>query len=176
MGNTVYILKGTENDKIALSKKAYDFVNSFAQRKFGTVEGLEMVTLENGKPYFKNYPDFHFNISHSKLFLAIAFSDSPVGVDIEEIRDVNLQIANRYFSENERQFVKDIESFFYVWTRKEAYLKRTGDGLRTCLSALDVLDDKNIKTFNMKDYIVSVCSDHAEDFTLITEENFCGRP
>lgn len=36
----------------------------------------------HGKPYLLNYPDVHFNISHSGEYVACAVADSPVGVDI----------------------------------------------------------------------------------------------
>lgn len=167
MTRTVYILKCGETDKKAISKKAYDFVISKAKELIKTDDNLEICTDENGKPYFKKHPDFHFNISHSEDIIAVAMSSAPVGVDIEKLRDVNPKIAERHFTEKEKSYVKTNADFFYVWTRKEAYLKKTGVGLRQSLSSFCVLEDNNIKTFIMKDCIVSVCGDNAKDFSLI---------
>ncbi len=167
MTNTLYVLKCEEKDKKAISKKAYDFVICLAKENFGAENELEIVADENGKPYFKNHPDFYFNISHSGDLIAVAFSSSPVGVDIEKLRDANLKIAERRFTDKEKQFIKNNLDFFYVWTRKEAYLKRTGKGLRQSLSTFSVLDENTIKTFKADDYIVSVCGDNAKDFSLI---------
>lgn len=167
MTHTVYVLKFEEKNKKAISKKAYDFVISKASELLNTNANLEICADENGKPYFKNRPDFHFNISHSGNLIAVAFSSSPVGVDIEKLRDANLKIAKRYFSSEEKDYVKNYQDFFYVWTRKEAYLKRTGTGLRQSLSSFSVLDNNTIKTFKADDYIVSVCDDNAKDFSLM---------
>lgn len=167
MRNAVYILRCGETDKSRVSQKAYDFVASLAKKQLFTDCVLKISADKNGKPYFKNHPQFHFNISHSKDIIAVAVSSAPVGVDAEKLRDANLKIAERRFTETEKAFVKTNEDFFYVWTRKEAYLKKTGKGLRQSLSSFCVLEDTNIKTFIMSDCIVSVCGDNAKDFSLI---------
>lgn len=167
MRNAVYILRCGETDKSRVSQKAYDFVASLAKKQLFTDCVLKISADENGKPYFKNHPQFHFNISHSKDIIAVAVSSAPVGVDVEILRDVNLKIAERRFTEKEKDFVITNEDFFYVWTRKEAYLKKTGKGLRQSLSSFCVLDETNIKTFIMRECIVSVCGDDDKDFILI---------
>lgn len=167
MRDAVYILRCSETDKKHISQKAYDFVACLAKKQLSADCDLEISADENGKPYFKKHPDFHFNISHSEDIIAVAMSSAPVGVDIEKLRDVNPKIAERHFTEKEKSYVKTNADFFYVWTRKEAYLKKTGVGLRQSLSSFCVLEDNNIKTFIMKDCIVSVCGDNAKDFSLI---------
>lgn len=164
MKNCIYIF--TVNRK-TVSKKAREFVLKISKDELGINKNPSFAFLENGKPYLKEYPDFHFNISHSDDLVAVAFSNTPVGVDIEKLRDVNLKIAKRYFAEDEKQFVKDSESFFYVWTRKEALLKQTGEGIRKELSSFSVLENKNIKTIKQDNYILSVCSVNAESFTVL---------
>jgi len=93
-----------------------------------------------GKPYFKNTDGLFFSISHSFPHYAAAVSDKPVGIDIEKIRDVNLNISQRMFTENEKEYVgNDTVRFFEVWTKKEAYSKFTGKGLGEKFSSFDVL-------------------------------------
>lgn len=95
---------------------------------------------ETGKPFFKDVNDLYFNISHSFLSYAVAISDSPIGIDIEVIREVNLKIAERMFTENEKEYVgNDTVRFFEIWTKKEAYSKFTGKGLGEKFSSFDVL-------------------------------------
>ena len=50
-----------------------------------------------GKPYLSDYPEFHFNVSHSCKYLVVLVSNQPVGVDIEKIDNPNLNIAHRFF-------------------------------------------------------------------------------
>ena len=88
-----------------------------------------------GKPFFRNAPGIHFNISHSSTKVAVAFSDSEVGCDIEEITDIDLAVAERFFNRDEYEAImslKDEErcsAFFRCWTMKESYMKATGMGM-----------------------------------------------
>ncbi len=92
----------------------------------------------NNKPYFKDYPDIRFSISHSGDLVVLAMTDTEIGIDIEEIKERNYQpIVSRQFTEGERAEVNDLNGFLSVWTRKEAYLKLTGEGL-SGLSGSDV--------------------------------------
>jgi 4'-phosphopantetheinyl transferase len=86
-----------------------------------------------------------FNISHSGDLGIIAVANGiEIGIDIEQIReDFPIgEIANRFFSPQEQQYLRNshnpIKSFFMLWTRKEAYIKGTGDGLNARLDGIDV--------------------------------------
>ena len=69
-----------------------------------------------------------------------------IGVDVEQVRrDFDLEgIARRFFSAHEQQQLagladeKKPEAFFRCWTRKEAYIKATGEGLSLPLHQFDV--------------------------------------
>jgi len=122
---------------------------------------------DHGKPYFENFPDFHFNISHSGKYVAVAFSKKEIGVDIEAVRDVNLKIAGRFFTEQEKEFAKNAQAFFCVWTRKEAYVKKTGCGISIPLNSFESLENEKIKTYETRDFTLSVCCDETENFEII---------
>lgn len=117
-----------------------------------------------GKPYIKGYPDFHFNISHTKNAIAIAISDYPVGVDVERIRKVEFKIADRFFASLECQYINPPttgadQRFFEIWTKKEAYVKWIGKGLVQPLNSFDVTSyelKERIRTEVNDGYIVSV--------------------
>jgi len=88
----------------------------------------------------------HFNISHSGGIALFAISGRRIGVDVEQIRHDfdTAAIAERFFSTHERKQLAALpldeqhEAFFRCWTRKEAYIKATGDGLSLPLSQFDV--------------------------------------
>lgn len=80
----------------------------------------------------------HFNLSHAGPLALYAFSrDAAVGVDIEQVRDIPdmESIANSCFSPEEKACVARLSgeprrrAFFQAWTRREALLKASGDGL-----------------------------------------------
>lgn len=167
MKNLIYYFETKGLNKDRISEIGYDFVFKIAKDEYGLKEPPTLSLSENGKPYFKDLPDFHFNISHSKNLLAIAFSNAPVGVDIEKHREINLRIAERYFCETEKQYVNDPVSFFYVWTRKEAYLKKSGDGIKKRLDSFCVLNDPKIKTYTFEGFTLSVCSKASAEFKIL---------
>jgi 4'-phosphopantetheinyl transferase len=83
-----------------------------------------------------------FNLSHSGDLAVCAIATAgPIGIDIERVRAMNdaAGLARRYFAAAEVAVwesltVEDqVAAFFRCWTRKEAYLKALGDGLRAPL-------------------------------------------
>jgi 4'-phosphopantetheinyl transferase len=104
----------------------------------------------SGKPELapdQNPQQLRFNVSHSAQMALIAVSVRwRLGVDIERVReDVNVrELSERYFSERERHSLRSlpesmlVQAFFACWTRKEAFLKATGDGLGFPLSDFSV--------------------------------------
>jgi 4'-phosphopantetheinyl transferase len=103
-----------------------------------------------GKPRLN--PTMHasglrFNISHSADQAIIALTaNRDLGVDVERIRPMEnyRSLAERYFSEFEATELLrlpdevQLASFFWTWTRKEAYLKARGTGLTERLRNFDV--------------------------------------
>jgi len=119
---------------------------------------------KNGKPFLLSYPEFQFNISHTRNAIAVAISNSEIGVDIESIKPNDLAIANRFFTLSEQDYITSHDNpdyaFYEVWTKKEAYIKYIGTGLSTPLNSFDVLDNQiksMFQTFATKTYIISTC-------------------
>ena len=89
----------------------------------------------------------HFNLSHSNDVVLIAGNrQAALGVDVERVRFVPEadQIAAKFFSPQECAVLNAIpeerkmEAFFHCWTRKEAYLKATGEGIADALPRIEV--------------------------------------
>lgn len=95
-----------------------------------------------GKPYLKNHPDVHFNLGHSADRAVYAVAGNELGVDIELIKQVRdwQKISERFFSLRESDELRrlgpdqQMAGFFACWTRKEAYIKATGEGLAAGLN------------------------------------------
>lgn len=85
---------------------------------------------KNDKPYFEDYPNVRFSLSHSDNYAVLAMGETEIGCDIEKIRDINFRaIANRWFSDGEIEATQTLDDYFSIWTKKEAVLKYTADGL-----------------------------------------------
>jgi 4'-phosphopantetheinyl transferase len=109
----------------------------------------DFVLSGDGKPHLEGLGDLHFNLSHSGDEVAVAFSRSPVGFDIEtKVRRVNCGgLARRFFTESEARRVEGAggemrEVFFGIWTAKEAVLKLEGRGIAGGLQRAVVESDR----------------------------------
>jgi 4'-phosphopantetheinyl transferase len=88
-----------------------------------------------------------FNLSHSRGVAIYGFAvNRKIGVDVELVRQEPRrdEIAERYFSRRETEELRHssedqrTEMFFLCWTRKEAYVKATGLGMKIPLQSFDV--------------------------------------
>jgi len=113
-------------------------------------ERVQFTYGPRGKPFLApplGAAGLQFNLSNSnELALAGFVLGAEIGVDVEHLRPMPdcEQIAERFFSQSEREVLRGIpaprkvEAFFNCWTRKEAYLKAVGEGLAVPLDSFDV--------------------------------------
>ncbi|MEG0308500.1 MAG: 4'-phosphopantetheinyl transferase superfamily protein [Clostridium sp.] len=107
-----------------------------------------------GKPYLKGYPKFNFNISHSGDFVVCAIDDKPIGIDVEQVKNIEYkEVAESFFSVSEFDYiVKEdlnlkLNKFYEIWTLKESYIKCCAQGLSIPLKSfsIDIDQYQNIK-------------------------------
>lgn len=104
-------------------------------------EGLTPVRCGTAKPRFAGVP-IEFSATHSGGYFACAFSDRPVGLDLQEHRPCSCAgVARRFFHPAEYNYVLRAgeEGFFAVWCAKESYVKYTGDGITDRFGAFSVV-------------------------------------
>lgn len=101
----------------------------------------------HGKPRLAGDPSLRFNVSHSHELALLAFTHgAELGIDVERERRLEdlEEIAERFFSPRETTALRGLQpaqrpgAFFRCWTRKEAWIKATGDGLAQALHTFDV--------------------------------------
>lgn len=140
---------------------------SLAKELFGVLdEDISLINLENGQPVILIKGKKLFcSISHSGSFAAAAVDEAPVGIDIEEIRDVPEGVVRKAFSAEEAGFVNSAETeeekkqrFLRIWTAKEAYLKLKGTGLKGLEEAYVLPYVMGEKRENLK-FQVWICED-----------------
>jgi len=143
------------------SVAAYLLLRIALDIEYGINEAVEFEYLEKGKPVLKNYPLIHFNLSHTNSAAACVVSDQEVGIDIQNIRSVTNGTARRVLTEAEYMEFKSAsnpdEYFCYIWTIKEGYMKKTGQGIAAAFNKLPVTEINDFMIFREKDYFCSVC-------------------
>jgi 4'-phosphopantetheinyl transferase len=111
-------------------------------------------TIHN-RPYLHQKPDF--NISHSGAYVMCAFStQNAVGVDIEEIKDIDIHDFKHIFSEKEwltiRNADNSLQQFYSYWTAKESLLKADGRGITVELDEVNIYKTHGI--FEKKEWFL----------------------
>ncbi|MBQ7699992.1 MAG: 4'-phosphopantetheinyl transferase superfamily protein [Clostridia bacterium] len=140
------------------AKAAHDYYSLFCRvlsdigiAEYGAdPEQLEIYKNEFGKEYIKDR-DIYYNVSHTYGLLCSAVSDSEIGVDCETVCEKEWDaLAERFFTQREYEAIKaaddPLDEFFRVWTKKESYVKYTGEGLSRPLGSFDVKDIEDIQT------------------------------
>ena len=115
------------------------------------INSFNIDILSSGKPVLRD-SELHFSISHAGGLCALALSDKPVGIDLQDTESVrkilNLNsFAKRFFSPDEyRVFTEEPtpEQLCRIWTRKEALCKLLGRPLNNSLSSLSSFDYPNV--------------------------------
>lgn len=115
-----------------------------------------------GKPFFKDFPQLHFNLSHSGAITILVVDDVPLGIDVEEVRPRNPGLPRRSLSEKEYGIFlgsgEKLSVFYKLWTKKEAYVKYTGKGLSGRVH-FDVDETLQYKHYYFGGYVATVCSE-----------------
>lgn len=123
-------------------KLAYPLL-AWAARKHWNMERLpDMERGERGKPFFPQYPQRQFNVSHSGDLAVCALDDAPVGVDIQIVQKRRDRLIDRVCSQRELDWLRRRgnrpEDFALVWAMKESRCKQSGEGLRLPISHISV--------------------------------------
>jgi 4'-phosphopantetheinyl transferase len=125
---------------------AHGALRDILGRRLGVAPGaLRFSISEHGKPALKSsVGPFHFNLTHSEDLAALATAPLELGVDIEFIRPLKEDVAERFFSKREIAALAalpaedQLTGFYRCWTRKEAIVKAIGEGLSHALDSFDV--------------------------------------
>ena len=139
------------------------------RKQFGITEPVTFDYNEHGKPYLREFPNVHFNLSHCKKAIVCVLSDAEVGVDVQDIRSLNMNTALRTCSESEIEQLEKSEYserlFCKFWTQKESYSKANNVQL-TSVFKRD-LSSEEFYTFEHSDYFLTVYQTETADISLI---------
>lgn len=113
-----------------------------------------------GKPYLADYPKAHFNISHSGQYVVCAVCDRLVGIDIQEIAPYCTEVAANVCNPMEMMQLnasaEPAMEFARIWTKKEAFVKLTGNGITGGLKDISFPEDVHFRQFEYGMYTIAV--------------------
>lgn len=150
-----------------LSLAAYLLLLQALEEEYGILAPVEFGFGPHGKPFLKDYPHIYFNLSHCPGAALCVVEASPVGCDIESIPSVLDEDLCRWVCSDQelaqiRQSDRPTLEFARLWTRKEAFLKYTGEGLTDHLKKLLLLPEAKAVSFETVEapdgtWVYSVC-------------------
>lgn len=192
--STVYLLKNTNllseaklrkiseklpprrKEKADRYKNSNGFINCVAayflflkgyNELYGYNDSPDFTLDDNDKPYLIEHPEIYFNISHCKDAIACVFSDSEIGIDVQEIRAYRENLALRVCSEKEIEQINSstdkAREFNKLWTVKEAISKINGVGISQDLTKISVSHATCFTEYVTDNICMSVASHNAHD-------------
>jgi 4'-phosphopantetheinyl transferase len=139
-------------EKALLSEGSVEEMMTLILRQKGVTGYLDFGYNTYGKPFLYDYPEYHFNGSHSGDYVVCALASDAVGIDIQEIREDKdvLPIARRFMSATEVSALCRLPmesrsaAFYRLWAQNEAYMKYTGLGMAMSMKDFSVCECRGV--------------------------------
>lgn len=161
----IYLCHCDSNNKFLLHSLSYKLLEIGLKNQYNlNLNELIISKNEYGKPYFSDYNDIYFNISHCANMVVCCVDSNNIGIDVEYIKTFNKYAFNKVLSECEKYQVNKAinknKEFFRLWTLKESFVKNIGIGISYPLKNIVFkLTDKNIISNQNKNFIQYIIED-----------------
>ena len=161
---------------LLFNKKIYEFTP------------VKILKNNHGKPYLKGIDNCYFNITHSGDWVAVAISNTEVGIDLEYNESFDFdEVIDYVLSDREKIFflqlpdVLKCKTFYRFWTLKESFVKAMGIGLAKYMNSFTtelwsknicVTGEKNFKFYELpfyEKYSLSVCCNISDEIENMVE-------
>ena len=169
---SLYVCPVPEKNRNSEHETAHNLLKSAVQEyaeskhKILSEENLILEYQEYKKPYFKYYPEMHFNLSHCAGLAVCLLSDAECGADAEPVRHIRPAVVRKVFSPEEQKMLavstEPDRLFTKLWTLKEAYVKAIGKGISFRMQNVSFRFEEN-QIF---------CSQNHADFYHMQYENY----
>lgn len=140
-------LEKMKNNSLICQSLGAGVLLQLALEECGLGEKAErMKTGAHGKPYLEDAA-FHFSLSHSGEYAVCAFSDAPIGIDLQRVKETMPRLTSRILTDTEKAYLDALPEgerslvFYRLWARKESLLKWDGRGLRLPMERFSLIQD-----------------------------------
>jgi 4'-phosphopantetheinyl transferase len=140
-----------------LSRHARLALKISAQKSNMRLEELQQD--ENGAPLPCN--GIYWSITHKTHYVGGLAAPTPIGIDIERIRDCSRGLFAKTAGDREWDLAPgektSLNTFFRYWTAKEALVKTSGIGLKDLLKCqvTGIIDDRHLKIrYSDQDWLI----------------------
>lgn len=140
--NNQYIISRVNRIKNDDYRSVSTLAYSLLSQMLSEISGLDISNItikenEHGKPDIVSNENIHFNLSHTNGAVCCVLSDSPIGIDVEQIGDIRNLISDKCFTPSEAMLIKCPNDFYALWTLKESYFKALGTGINKPLKNIE---------------------------------------
>ena len=137
----------------------------------------ELFKDENGMPL--PFDGTFWSITHKTQYVGGVVAPTPIGIDIERLRDVSRGLFRKTAAAREWALAetegKSLLTFFRFWTSKEAVLKATGIGIKDLLKCQvrQILDERHLVIdYEGKDWLIEHFF-YDRHIASIVQNSFC---
>lgn len=149
------------------SATAFLLLADALRQEYGISHIPPFTLTEHGKPSLSEYPHIHFSLSHCRNAVLCAIDSRPVGADIERLRTFTPSLLRYTMSPSEQDTILHSPTpqltFTELWTRKEALLKLTGQGVGSNMH--DILLPQRLQ-----DEGITITTHHTDDYAYSIAE------
>ncbi|MGD9136978.1 MAG: 4'-phosphopantetheinyl transferase superfamily protein [Desulfobacterales bacterium] len=136
----------------------------------------ELLKNENGMPL--PFEGTFWSLTHKNQYVAGVVSPTPVGIDIERIRELSRGVFRKTALDCEWALAgageRTLMTFYRFWTSKEAVLKATGIGIKDLLKCQvrRIIDDRHLSIhYEGQDWLIEHFF-HDRHITSIVQNKF----
>lgn len=153
----------------AAHQSAYGFLllRYALKKEYGITDIPRYTVGEHGKPFLSDYPGIYFNLSHANKKVVCSVCDRPIGIDIQDIRHLTVNVGRKFLTENELKRISEItdeneidSELCRIWCIKESYGKMTGKGFGEGFCSVDadrLIRDGRVLIIKKDSNFISVC-------------------
>jgi 4'-phosphopantetheinyl transferase len=133
-----------------------------------TIEGA-------GKPVLAGERTVDFNLTHSGKLTLFGVARRPIGVDMEQVREMPraIELAKRYFSPAQHETIAATPAdrrsweFLSMWVRREAYAKALGTSVWRALGDRQITTDHTVQFVDYSAEYVAAIAAPGNDWKVV---------